>query len=87
MNILECGIKQSKLNKFIFMKMDIIYVIYVDDTTLADPDFRTLEEVIEILGTTKLVHLNYVMKVKLVISWVSQLKRLVPRNLLLLKLA
>ena len=71
------------------MEKDMICVIYDDDSISADPDDKVLEEVIKSIGIEKgnnVILLNYGMEVKLVSSRVSELKILVPRNLLLLKL-
>ena len=35
--LLERGFKQSKLDKYLFMKKDMICVIYIDDKMLSGP--------------------------------------------------
>ena len=47
---IERGLEQSKLDKRLFMKKDMLCVIYVDDTILAGLDDAALEEAIKSLG-------------------------------------
>ena len=46
----ERGFVQSELDKCLFMKKDMICVVYVDDTILAGPSSDALEELISSLG-------------------------------------
>ena len=48
--LLERGFIQSEMNKCLFMKRDMICVVYVDDTIFAGPDSNAIEEVITGLG-------------------------------------
>ena len=47
---LKRGLIQSEIDKYMFMKRDMICVVYVDDTMFAGPDINTIEEVIAGLG-------------------------------------
>ena len=72
------------------MKKDMICVIYVDDTIVAGPDADALEEMIKSLGIVGegQRHIFELLDEGEVCDFrVSELKRLVPRNLLLFKLA
>ena len=48
--LLERGFIQSEIDKCLFMKRDMICVVYVDDTIFAGPDTKAIEEVIAGLG-------------------------------------
>ena len=48
--LLERGFIQSEMDKCLFMKRDMICVVYVDDTIFAGPDSNAIEEVITGLG-------------------------------------
>ena len=48
--LLERGFVQSELDKCLFLKKDMICVVYVDDTILVGPDSTALEELIFSLG-------------------------------------
>ena len=50
---IERGLEQSKLDKRLFMKKDMLCVIYVDDTILAGLDDTSLEEAIKSLGVAE----------------------------------
>lgn len=40
----ELGFKQSNIDECVFFKEDMIYVLYTDDSILAGPDKRKIEE-------------------------------------------
>ena len=48
--LLERGFIQSEMDKYLFMKRDMICVVYVDDTIFSGPDSNSIEEVITGLG-------------------------------------
>ena len=49
----ERGFQQSNIDKCLFMKQDMICVIYVDDTIIAGPDPQAVEDLITDLGVQK----------------------------------
>ena len=49
----ERGFVQSKVDKCLFMKDEMVCVIYVDDTIIAGPDPKAIEELITSLGIAK----------------------------------
>ena len=51
--LLERGFTQSILDPCLFMKKDMICVIYVDDTIIAGPDSVAIDELIKSLGIKK----------------------------------
>ena len=51
--LLERGFVQSSLDKCLFMKKDLICVVYVDDTITAGPDSKDIEDLISSLGIAK----------------------------------
>ena len=51
--LLERGFTQSSLDHCLFMKKDMICVVYVDDTIIAGPDSQAIEDLITSLGVTK----------------------------------
>ena len=50
----EVGFVQSEVDECIFYKGNVIYVLYTDDSILAGPDKREIEEVIELIKKAKL---------------------------------
>jgi hypothetical protein len=48
--LVERGFKQSNIDQCLFMKKDVICVVYVDDTIFAGPDVKKLEAEIKGLG-------------------------------------
>ena len=48
--LIERGFTQSEMDKCLFMKKDMVCVIYVDDTIFAGPSSKAIEEVILSLG-------------------------------------
>ena len=48
--LLERGLIQSEIDECLFMKKDIICVVYVDDTIFSGPDTNAIEVVIAGLG-------------------------------------
>ena len=48
--LLERGFVQSEHDQCLFIKKDMICVVYVDDTILAGPDAEALDKVISSLG-------------------------------------
>ena len=56
------------------MKQDMVCVIYLDDTIIASPYSVAIEELITNLVLRKMnktIHLNFEVRVRLVIFWVS----------------
>jgi hypothetical protein len=51
--LIERGFTQSTLDPCLFMKKDMICVVYVDDTILTGPDAQAIEKVIKSLGIKK----------------------------------
>ena len=51
--LIERGFTQSILDPCLFMKKDMICVIYVDDTIIAGPDSVAIDELIKSLGIKK----------------------------------
>ena len=51
--LLERGFIQSNLDQCLFMKKDLICVVYVDDTIIAGPDHKAIEDLISSLGIAK----------------------------------
>ena len=51
--LLERGFTQSKIDPCLFMKHDMICVVYVDDTVIACPNADDIEKLIESLGVCK----------------------------------
>ena len=51
--LMERGFKQSEIDKCLFMKDEMICVVYVDDTIIAGPDTKKIEELITSLGIAK----------------------------------
>ena len=51
--LLERGFKQSMLDPCLFMKKDMICLIYVDDTIITGPDEQAIENLIKSLGVTE----------------------------------
>ena len=50
--IVERGFKPSEHDPCLFMKEEMIYVVYVDDTIIAKSDSQSIEEEIRLLGIT-----------------------------------
>ena len=50
--LLERGFTQSMLDPCLFMKRDMICLIYVDDTIITGPDTKAIEDLITSLGVT-----------------------------------
>jgi len=48
--LIEKGFHKSNIDPCLFLKRDMVCVIYVDDTILAGPDSQVLEEEIKGLG-------------------------------------
>jgi hypothetical protein len=51
--LIERGFTQSTLDPCLFMKKDMICIVYVDDTILTGPDAQAIEDVIKSLGIKK----------------------------------
>ena len=51
--LLKGGFKQSNIDTCLFMKKYIVCVIYVDDTIVAGPDPKAIEDIISSLGIPK----------------------------------
>lgn len=88
--LLEQGFVQSIIDPCLFMKQDMICVIYVDDTIITGSEEQAIEEMITSLGVqmkNKCTHLNLGMKVKLVPSQAFILSGKATPHLLSHKLA
>ena len=51
--LLERGFVQSNLDQCLFMKNDLMVVVYVDDTIIASPDASKIEKLVTSLGVTE----------------------------------
>ena len=51
--LLERGFVQSNLDKCLFMKKDLTCMVYVDDTIIAGPNSKDIENLISSLGIAK----------------------------------
>ena len=51
--LLESGFVQSSPDKYLFMKKNLVCVVYVDDIIITGPDTKAIEELISSLGIAK----------------------------------
>ena len=50
--LIEIGFTTSTIHSCLFMKHNLIYVVYVDDTIFAGPDAQEIEKTIKRLGVS-----------------------------------
>ena len=50
----EIGFKQSKIDECLFYKGNVLYALYTDDSILAGPDKKEVDDIIDMMRKAKL---------------------------------